>query len=157
MLKHISQSCRWITKGAVHFPDLALTPDHPRLVARDLGELLHTSATQSWKASLMTVGSLMEALLFCFLKRNEDYLRYVSGDPSYLVNQGDSLHDYLRIFRRYFSIYIDFLPDYVTSYRDIIHPNHEITMRRIAVSEGAVRQALLFLDRLIQEFEQFGY
>jgi len=105
----------------------------------------------------MTVGSLMEALLFCFLKRNEEYLRSVSGDPGFVVRSSDSLHDYLQIFRRYFSIYIDFLPDYVTSYRDIIHPNHEITMKRIAVSEATVRQALLFLDRMIQEFEEFGY
>lgn len=155
MLRYISQSCSWILNGKITFIDELICPRYRDIVERDMSELIYTLLTNSWKSSLILIGSIFEGLLYCFLKGNEEFLKEVSGNQNYEVRENGRLLYYLRLFRRYFGIFdLDYLPDFITSYRNIVHPNYEINQSRISISDSAVRQALMLLNRLIRDFEE---
>lgn len=174
MLKFISQHCPWICRGRIsffsqHCPwlykreicfiDNRLCPGYKEIIERDLRELEVSLKMESWKSALMLIGSMFEGLLYCFLKRRENSIGFYAGNSSFTIGSNGSLQHYLNIFRRYCGFFsLDYFPDFITSYRHIIHPNYELNPRgNIRVSEETVKQAALLLNRAIENFETFLY
>ena len=158
MLKYLSENCKHIISGDVSFVDDKLCPGYSDIARRDLIELTYlASLERPSKATLIMVGSIFETILYCFLKRNESYIRNEIGNPKFFIRDSDWLLPYLQIFKRYFGGFgIDRFPDDIVDYRDIVHAEAEIK-RMIRISDSEVKQALLHLDHAIDSFNSFPY
>lgn len=155
MLKYISHHCPSVYKGKISFIDSKLCPGYQEIIERDLKELIASLQTKSWKSALMLVGSMLEGLLYCFLKKNEANIGFNAGIKNFEIMSDGSLQHYLNVFRRYCGLFsLDYFPDFISCYRDIIHPNFELNLERsISVSEDTVKQATFLLNKAIEDFE----
>jgi len=157
MSRSIFRDCPYLLQR-ISFVDQTLCPGYLPILERDLDELIRGIAASSWKSSLLLCGSLLEGCLYCFLKRNEHYIQWVTSDQHYSIDPEGGLTYFLHLFRRHFGVYgIDVLPDAVIAFRDIVHPNAEVMMGDTFVSQGTVAQATTFVNRLLKEFGEFRY
>jgi len=158
MYKFISRSCQHLPDDLV-FIDTNACPGYRILLERDLTELASVAQAGAWKASLLLAGSVLEGLLYCFLKRNEDYIRSVKTKPSFVVNRnGGDINSYKALFEECFPYWgRGFIPNDVRYYRDMIHPASELRVAHVPASQVVVRQALLSVSNVVDAFNRFQY
>ena len=127
---------------------------HKEIILRDLAELVSSASAELKKSVVSLAGSILEAVLFGFLKGQESYISARRG-AEFAVDPQESLRTYVNVFNRYFSGQFpkDLLPDFVVSYRDLIHVSREVASSP-EICHEASRNMLRVLDTLLGELNQ---
>jgi hypothetical protein len=142
-------------------PLLDFIPDEllqfKQLIRRDLRELGAAAAAQLEKTVAMLAGSILEAVLYCFLQGQKEYLSdqiksEFSVDP---LRKG--LPDFVSVFNRFFVHRFFKIPDVAITSRDLIHASREVweLSREPDICGRAAREMLPLLDALLSRFADF--
>lgn len=104
----------------------------------------------------MLSGSILEAVLYGFLKGQIGYLSVRRG-ASFSLKPDGSLQHYLEIFNRHFKDLFPpgFLPDIAADYRDLVHVNRELSYPP-GICVGASVEMLRILDSVLETFAEFA-
>jgi hypothetical protein len=118
---------------------------HKEIILRDLSELILAASSDLEKAVVSLGGSILEGILFGFLKGQESYITAMRGQP-FEVDPGESLQTYINIFNRYFGNHFPkgLISDIVVTYRDLIHVSREVS-----TAPGFCSQAAQDLPRIL--------
>jgi hypothetical protein len=152
-LRSICEQCTRLSN-----PQLDFIPDelrrHKEIILRDLAELVLAASAEFKKSVVTLAGSILEGVLFGFLKGQEPYIS-ARREAEFVVDPEESLQTYVNVFNRYFSNQFpkDLLPDFVVSYRDLIHVSHEVAASP-QICHEASRNMLRILDTLLGELTQ---
>ena len=156
----MTDTLRSICEHCTHLnsPRLDFIPDelrrHREVILRDLAELVSAASAELKKSVVCLAGSILEGVLFGFLKGQEPYIS-ARREAEFVVDPEESLQTYVNVFNRYFSNQFpkDLLPDFLVAYRDLIHINHEVEASP-QVCHEASRNMLRILDTLLGELTQ---
>jgi hypothetical protein len=121
-----------------------------------LRELVAVASEEHEKACVVLGGSILEAILFSFLQRQEERITERRG-LKYTFDPNQDLQNYLDIFNKWFGR--DFptlrLPDILVDYRNLVHFNRELSVPPDECKKAAVT-LLRTLDALIGELDTYG-
>ncbi len=118
-LKSICEQCTHLRNPQLEFISQELQRQK-EIILRDLKELLSAASLEREKSVIVLAGGLFEAVLYCFVQAQKDYIAVRRGSFSFDPEQ--SLDNYLSIFNRWFSDVLT-VPDIVVDYRDMVHIN----------------------------------
>jgi hypothetical protein len=153
-LRPICEQCTHLNNPRLDFIPAELTR-HKEIILRDLRELVSVASNEHEKAREMLAGSVLEAILFSFLKGQEKQIAFRRGN--YTFNPDQSLQNYVNIFNRWFGR--DFpnleLPDVLVDYRNLVHFNQELNSPTDECGKAA-RTLLRTLNALIGELAAHG-
>ena len=153
-LKSICEQCPHLNN-----PQLDFIPEelqrYREIIRRDLAELVQAASYGLEKSVVALTGSLLEAVLYCFLKSQELSVSRRRTEPV-IVNSEEGLETYINIFkrfRRYCNLELspDLLPPIAVDYRDLIHANREVASDPDFCRKAAPGM-LVILDAALGEF-----
>lgn len=153
-LKSICDRCTHLRK-----PDLDFIPPEfarqRQIILRDLRELISAASLENEKTVVILAGSLIESVLYSFLQFQQEYISWRRGSP-FQFNPNHSLANYVGVFNGYFRDVIPnvALPDYIVSYRNLVHINRELGLSPGACS-NASREMLRTLEMLLGGLSEF--
>jgi hypothetical protein len=153
-LRSICEQCPHLSN-----PRLDFIPDNlawqKEIISRDLRELVSVAAGDHEKAVVLLAGSVLEALLYSFLKAQEAQIAARRGRFAFDPEQ--DLQNYLRIFNRWCrNQFPNFeLPDLLVHYRNLIHFNQEVESPPGECAKAA-RALLRAVDALLGEMARFA-
>jgi len=146
-LKSICDQCTHLKN-----PQLDFVPSdfarHRQILARDLRELLSAAAAESEKSVVVLGGSILEAILYTFIRGQSEYIAERRG--TFEFNPDHSLQNYVSIFNKWLNHLMPgvLLPDAVVNYRDLMHINREINSQP-GICTSASREMLRILNTLL--------
>ncbi len=151
----MTDTLRSICEQSTHLsnPQLDFIPQdlsrYKEIILRDLKELISAASCELVKGVVSLAGSILEAVLFGFLKGQETFIAARRGGP-FILEPGGSLQDFVKVFNRYFGDQFPkgLLPDVVVAYRDLIHINREISSTP-EICQQPARDMLRILDSLL--------
>jgi hypothetical protein len=151
-LKSICEQCTHL-----HNPQLDFLPEEfqrPReIILRDLQELTSAASFEREKTVIMLAGGLFEAILYCFIQAQNNYI--VARRGSFTFDPEHGLENYVSIFNKWFSDVLT-IPDSIVGYRDMVHINRELQFPP-DICPRAAREMLRLLDILVSKLsEAFG-
>jgi len=153
-LKSICDQCSHLRNPRLDFipPELTL---HRKILYRDLRELVSAAEAENEKSVVILGGSILEAVLYVFIQCQTGYIVELRG--AFEFNPDQSLKNYLDIFNRWLSRLLPsvVLPDYLVSYRDLVHINREISSRA-DICASASREMLRILDALLEGLSELA-
>jgi len=154
-LKSIYEQCSRLKTPQLDFIPTELTRNK-EIIARDLRELAFTANNDLDRSVVLLAGSLLESVLYSFLKGQETYMSAIRGRP-FVFDPNVSLQNYKDIFNKYFgqTIIGSRLPDSIVDYRDAIHINRELALPEDTCSRAA-REMLRILDKLLGDLAGFA-
>jgi hypothetical protein len=154
-LKSISEQCPHLNAPQLDFVPSAATR-HAEIIQRDLAELVVAASLELPKAVVLLAGSLLEAVLYCFLSGQETYIAAIRG-TEFLFDPSMGLQNYKEIFNRYFRKAIpgSDLPDFIVWYRDTTHINKELALPEDTCARAS-RELLRVLNKLIGDLATFA-
>jgi hypothetical protein len=121
-LKSICEQCTHLRN-----PQLEFIPQGSQrqreIIVRDLEEVLSAARLEQAKSVIVLAGCLFEAVLYCFIQAQQDYIAARRG--SFTFDPEQSLDNYISIFNRWFSDVLA-IPDIVVHHRDMVHINREL-------------------------------
>ncbi len=150
-LKSICEQCTNLQNPPLDFirDDLL---QNSEIIRRDISQLLLAASADSDKAVLLLAGSLLEAVLYSFLKSQENFISQRKGS-NFTLQLEESLQYFKDTFNRWFSGLIpnSKLPDLIVEYRDLVHINNELDSMNSTpdICAQGSRALLLTLDNLI--------
>jgi hypothetical protein len=153
-LKSICEQCTHLNN-----PQLDFIPEdlqrYKKIIRRDLAELVLAASHGLEKSVVALAGSLLEAVLYCYLKSQEFIVSRRHTEPIVLSSE-EGLQTYVNIFRRfrrYFSseLSADLLPPVAVDYRDLIHIDREVSSDPDFCSKAA-SDLLVIVDAVLGEF-----
>lgn len=150
-LKSICEQCNHLHNPQLEF----ITAESQRqkeIILRDLKELVSAGALEQEKSVVVLAGSLLEAVLYCFIQKQKEYIAARRG--SFTFDPEQSLDNYVSIFNRWFSDVFT-IPDIVIGYRDMVHINRELQYAPDVCSRAA-REMLRLLDSLLGKLAEFS-
>jgi hypothetical protein len=172
-LKSICERCPYLNEPQLDFIPDSSTRERT-IIARDLSELVSAAAAELEKTVTVLAASILEAVLYTFLKSREAYIakrrearlrsRHEKGDPLeeaerpwFKFNPEQDLSQYVSIFNRWFR---DVLPNavllpVVVSHRDLVHFNQELKSAP-DICPRAAREMLRILNAFLGELAQFA-
>ncbi len=129
---------------------------HREIILRDLNELRAAALAGHEKTVVVLAGSLIEAVLYCFLQTQQEYISTRRG-VEFQFNPGHTLEKYVRVFNRYFSDVVPNvpLPDVVVRYRNLVHIDCEIDSPS-GTGTIASRELLQMLEGLLAGLAEFS-
>jgi hypothetical protein len=153
-LKSICEQCTHLNN-----PQLDFIPEdlqrYREILRRDVAELVQAASYGLQKSVVAVAGSLLEGLLYSYLKPRESLIVVYRADRNkpFKVDPGESLQSYLNIFKRYFGSNFpsDMLPPEVARLRDLIHINREISSDP-EFCRKAAPDLLLIVDAVLGQF-----
>jgi hypothetical protein len=158
-LKSLCEECRHINNPCLDFvPDGLLR--YKEIILRDLAELVLAASNESEKSVVALAGSVLEAVLFVFLKTQEvPYLKGRRG-AEFKLRPEWRLRKLVQIFKKDFVVVLpsfprDLLADEVVSQRNLIHAGQEAKFTGDACRLAA-RTMLRTLDALLGALAAFG-
>ena len=153
-LKSICEQCTHLNKPQLDFIPAEFVR-HREAILRDLTELVSAASEEREKTVVILAGSILEAILYTFLRGQEAYIAKRRGTFTFDPNQ--SLESYVSIFNRWFRDVLPnvILPDFVVDYRDLVHINRELNSPPDICSRAS-RDMLRILDVLLEELSQFA-
>ncbi len=160
-LRSICEQCSHLSNPRLDSIPQDLTR-HREIIRRDLAELVSVASAELAKSVVCLAGSVLEAVLFGFLKGQESFItarRIAKGltpeEAEFTVDAEESLQTYVNVFNRYFSDQFpqDLLPDSVVRYRDLIHVNREAESAPETCTEAS-ENMLRILDALLGELNR---
>jgi len=146
-LKSICDQCTHLKN-----PQLDFVPSdfarHRQILARDLRELLSAAAAESEKSVVVLGGSILEAILYTFIRGQSEYIAERRG--TFEFNPDHSPQNYVSIFNKWLNHLMPgvLLPDAVVNYRDLMHINREINSQP-GICTSASREMLRILNTLL--------
>jgi hypothetical protein len=151
-LKSICEQCIHL-----HNPQLDFIPEEfyrqREIILRDLQELASASSLELEKTVIMLAGGLFEALLYCFIQAQNDYI--IARRGSFTFDPEKGLGNFVSTFNTWFSDVLT-IPDTVVGYRDMVHINRELKFPP-DICPRAAREMLRLLDSLLGKLsESFG-
>ncbi len=153
-LKSICEQCIHLNN-----PQLDFIPDdlqrYREIIRRDLAELVRAAFYELEKSVVALTGSLLEAVLYCFLK-SQEFIVSKRRTERVIIGPEEGLQTYINIFRRFrpdfsFALSADLLPQASVGYRDLIHVNSEVSSDPDFCRKAAP-EMLLILDAALGEF-----
>jgi hypothetical protein len=154
-LKSISEQCLNLNAPPLDFIPAAATRN-VEIIRRDLAELVTAGSLELPKSVVLLAGSLIEAVLYCFLSGQETYIAAIRGSEI-LFDPNMSLQNYKEIFNRYFRRAIpgSDLPDFIVLYRDTTHIDRELALPEDTCARAA-RELLRVLNKLLGDLATFA-
>ena len=154
-LRSICEQCSRLSAPQLDFVPPA-SARHKEIIERDLRELVTAANNERDRSVVLLAGSLLESVLFSFLKGQETYISAIRGRP-FVFDPNLSLQNYKEIFNRFFGRAIpgSELPDLIVEYRDTIHINRELAMPDDVCSRAS-RDLLRILDKLLSDLASFA-
>lgn len=130
---------------------------HKQIILRDLSELISAASHELEKTVAILAGSILEALLFGFLKGQESFITARLGKKFILNPKKDGLQKFVNVFNCHFRdrFPIGRLTDIVVRYRDLIHFNCEVSSSP-EICQEASRFMLRILNTLLGQLAQAG-
>jgi hypothetical protein len=154
-LRSICEQCSQVNAPQLDFipPELLR---HKEIIRRDLRELVAAANNELERSVVLLAGSLLESVLFSFLRGQEAYISAIRG-AAFAFDPQMSLQNYKDIFDRYFGRAIpgSQLPDIIVDYRDTIHINRELAETEDVCSRAS-REMLRILDKLLADLAHFA-
>jgi len=110
--------------------------------------LLSAAAAESEKSVVVLGGSILEAILYTFIRGQSEYIAERRG--TFEFNPDHSLQNYVSIFNKWLNHLMPgvLLPDAVVNYRDLMHINREINSQP-GICTSASREMLRILNTLL--------
>jgi hypothetical protein len=146
-LKSICEQCVHL-----HDPQLEFVPEDSHrqraIILRDLRELVLAASHEQERSVLLLAGSLLEAILYCFIQNQSDYIAQRRGEFKFRPEQ--DLGNFVNIFNTWFSDLLK-IPDLVVAYRNTIHIDRELSFDDEVCPRGArdlIRQLNLLLEAI---------
>ncbi len=98
-LRSICEQCPHLRDPQLDFisPELQR---HKEIIRRDLGELVLAASYGLDKSVVALAGSVLEGLLFCFLK-SQEFIISMRRNERFFVDPDKGLEDYVNAFRRF--------------------------------------------------------
>jgi len=154
-LKSICDQCTHLRKAELDFISLEFAR-HKQIILRDLEELISAASLENEKTVVVLAGSLIESVLYSLVQCQQEYISWRRGSP-FQFNPDHSLANYVEVFNRYFRDVIPdvSLPDYIVSYRNLVHINHELSMAP-GICANASREMLRTLEALLSGLSEFN-
>lgn len=156
-LSSIYERCPRLQQPALDFiPDELL--EFKQLIRRDLRELGVAASAQLEKAVAVLAGSVVEAILYCFLQSQRKYLSDQIQSEFSVDPRAQGLADFVRVFNRFFAHRFFRIPDIAITSRDLIHAGREVLelSREPEICGRAAREMLPLLDTLLSRFAGFA-
>jgi len=146
-LKSICDQCTHLQNPRLDFVPSDLERERG-ILTRDLRELVSAAAAESEKTVAVLAGSILEGVLYSFIKSQSAYIEGRRG--TFEFNPDHSLQNYVSIYNRWLSHLTPnvALPDSVVYYRDLVHMNREISSPPGSCA-AASRDMLRILDSLL--------
>ncbi len=153
-LKSICDQCTHLKDPQLEFLSSEFAR-HREIILRDIRELTAAASAENEKTVVILAGCLIESVLYCFIRSQQEYISSRSGDL-FQFNPNRSLQFYVGQFNHYFREVTDVtLPDAVVQYRDLVHINREINCPP-GVCTIASRETLRTLNALIGCLSRFA-
>jgi hypothetical protein len=154
-LKSICEQCSQLSAPRLDFLPVDATR-HADIIRRDLKELVAAASAEFPKSVVLLAGSLLESVLYGFLRGQETYIAAIRGG-AFIFDPGMSLQNYKEVFNRYFQRALpgSALPDFITLYRDMTHINQELALPD-DICARASREMLRTLDKLLADLTAFA-
>jgi hypothetical protein len=151
-LKSICEQCTHLNNPQLDFISDARQKE---IIFRDTRELVLAASYGLEKTVTILSGCIVESVLFCFLKRNEQYIKDRRGKEFVFPQQID-LQNCVNIFNRWFSAKLPKvdLSDTLVDYPNVAHIDKELVLPA-NVCGRASREMLVALDTLLGELSQF--
>jgi len=128
------------------------------LIRRDLRELGAAASAQLEKTVAVLAGSVVEAVLYCFLQSQKEYLSAQINKEFSVDPRRQGLPELVGVFNRFFAHRFFKIPDIAITSRDLIHASREALelSREPDVRGRAAREMLPLLDTLLSRFAEFA-
>ncbi|HXZ40822.1 MAG TPA: hypothetical protein VEG68_08775 [Terriglobales bacterium] len=125
------------------------------MILRDIRELVAAASAELEKTVAILAGSVLEGILYTFIKSQENYIAERRG--VFVFDPNHSLQNYVSIFNKWFRDVLPnvVIPDIVVDYRDLVHINRELNSAP-EVCTSASRDMLRIVDALLGELGQFA-
>jgi hypothetical protein len=154
-LRSICEQCSQLKTPQLDFipPELRR---HKEIIVRDLRELVIAANNDLDRSVVLLAGSLLESVLFSFLRGQETYIGAIRG-KLFVFDPNMSLQNYKEIFNKYFGRTIpnSQLPDSIVDYRDAIHINRELDLPEDTCTRAS-RELLRILEKLLADLVGFA-
>ena len=127
-----------------------------QIILRDLGEIVLAASAELQKAVTLMAGSVIESVLYSFLREQEDLIRELRGEFQFPPRL--DLQDCVNIFNRWLRSLLPTvdIPDSVVDYRNLVHIERELNSPP-DVYARASRDMLRILNDLLGELSRFAH